>query len=312
MDDPQVTTDQAPVSQPVPASCPVLASRGDQDAIPNTAACPGKPGRKVKKTSLIQKPVTSEMVQANQSSSLKSSGPKTARGTARSSRNAFKHGAFAKVSPAYMVELGEKPAEFKRLRKSLPRTFQPEDAFEATLVDDMAELRWRLARLKRAEAATLLKRRWEFETECASAPYLENKGTERRVSYFKRGLSASPDSRFQCECIVRALVAVRDALRAKSLDKNMEPSLRNVYGADPSWLGSCLLGTYKFLRDSQKEMAPAEFDRQRESLVNLIEGEIVSFQKLLDLIVERDAAVTGYMRDAALLPSQEGVAKIVR
>lgn len=64
-----------------------------------------------------------------------------------------------------MKELGENPADFKRLRDSLWRAFEPCDAFEEMLVEDMVELRWRRRRLLRAEAGILASKKRKFEID---------------------------------------------------------------------------------------------------------------------------------------------------
>lgn len=115
--------------------------------------------------SLIQKKTTPRLQAANRANSLKSTGPQTKLGKARSSRNALKYGVFARLPEASMKELGEDPAAFEQLSESLRQARCPRDGFEQMLVEDLAEIRWRRQRLVRAEAGILATKRREFEIE---------------------------------------------------------------------------------------------------------------------------------------------------
>jgi hypothetical protein len=58
-----------------------------------------------------------------------------------------------------MRALDEQAEEFESLRKALHDSLKPQDGFEAILIDDMADIHWRLRRMLRAEAAQLAKQR---------------------------------------------------------------------------------------------------------------------------------------------------------
>jgi hypothetical protein len=75
--------------------------------------------------SLIQKKTTPRLHAPNHANSLKSTGPQTKLGKVRSSRNAIKHGVFARLPVASMKELGEDPAAFEQLRIPSPSSLPP-------------------------------------------------------------------------------------------------------------------------------------------------------------------------------------------
>jgi hypothetical protein len=93
----------------------------------------------------------------NQKSPLpkKSTGPRTPQGKKRSSQNARKHGLFANASFYWdaAIALGEDPRDFQRLLKRLVEARRPADALEMALVEDIALLIWKKARLDRGELA---------------------------------------------------------------------------------------------------------------------------------------------------------------
>lgn len=76
-----------------------------------------------------------------------STGPKSHLGKARSRRNAVKHGLTANLIP------GEKPGEFRALRKALAVDFAA--TMERELLDQLAGLLWRQRRYPVVEAALL-------------------------------------------------------------------------------------------------------------------------------------------------------------
>jgi hypothetical protein len=86
---------------------------------------------------------TEKQNEANRINAEKSTGPLTDEGKQRSSQNALKHGLLAKRS----VIPGEDPAEFDALVTWFENTFNPSNAYEASLVRQMADAGWRLKRM---------------------------------------------------------------------------------------------------------------------------------------------------------------------
>jgi hypothetical protein len=86
---------------------------------------------------------------ANQGNAQLSTGPRTEEGKARSSQNSLKHGVFAKT----IVLPGESQEEFDALLAGLRKDHKPEGETESNLVRGLAEIQWRLNRLRRYEAA---------------------------------------------------------------------------------------------------------------------------------------------------------------
>jgi hypothetical protein len=91
--------------------------------------------------------VTEAKVHANRLNALKSTGPTTEAGKARSRLNAVRHGLYA----AAVVLPGEDPAEFAWLRREYIVALKPQDALELTLVDRIVGAAWRLRRVADAE-----------------------------------------------------------------------------------------------------------------------------------------------------------------
>jgi hypothetical protein len=94
---------------------------------------------------------TQAQILANRRNALRSTGPRTVEGKSKSSGNALKHG----LSAAFAVLANENQQEFDELIADYQRTFAPTNSYESFLVEEMAQARWRLARVRRLEAALI-------------------------------------------------------------------------------------------------------------------------------------------------------------
>jgi hypothetical protein len=84
---------------------------------------------------------------ANRLNAQKSTGPRTAEGKARSSRNAITHGVFCED----LLLESEDLMALETLREDVAHQMQPRNAVEAELVEQYLSAAWRLKRLRRAE-----------------------------------------------------------------------------------------------------------------------------------------------------------------
>lgn len=87
-------------------------------------------------------PRTLAQQEASRNNGNKSRGPVTAEGKARVSQNGTTHGIYSKR----VVVKGEDQGAFDLLHGSLIAQWQPVNDYEANLITDIAEARWRLAR----------------------------------------------------------------------------------------------------------------------------------------------------------------------
>ena len=88
---------------------------------------------------------TEAQINANRRNALKSTGPRTPEGKARSAQNALKHG-LAAISPHAFLAVEDKPA-FERLLAGYMRIYNPQHADEVDLLVDAAYCKWRQQRL---------------------------------------------------------------------------------------------------------------------------------------------------------------------
>jgi len=94
---------------------------------------------------------STEQIKANRLNALKSTGPRTIEGKARSSRNALTHGLTAQE----IVIPGEDLAAYQSFEQQLVDDLHPNGSCELDLVERLAATFWRLRRIPRFEAALL-------------------------------------------------------------------------------------------------------------------------------------------------------------
>ena len=92
-----------------------------------------------------------KQIAANRRNAKKSTGPRTARGKAVSSRNAVKHGLYCRDLIIDSPKLKEDPAEYQNLLESLFDDLRPKGKIQKALVHIIAECLWRQERALNAE-----------------------------------------------------------------------------------------------------------------------------------------------------------------
>ena len=92
---------------------------------------------------------TAAQITANQNNAAHSTGPKTPEGKTAAARNSTKHG----LAGAFTVLPYEDQDEFDVLLACLRDEFQPANEHESFLIGQLAQSRWRLARIQRIETA---------------------------------------------------------------------------------------------------------------------------------------------------------------
>lgn len=91
--------------------------------------------------------ISAEKQHANERNAQHSTGPRTAEGKARSSRNATRHGLFSRQ----LLLPGEDAAALLAMREGLLRRLNPRDELERQIVQHYIACAWKLQRLQSAE-----------------------------------------------------------------------------------------------------------------------------------------------------------------
>jgi len=96
-------------------------------------------------------------IEANRRNAVKSTGPKTDAGKARSRMNALRHG----LTAAQAVLPHEDEDDYEKLREGMLESYAPADTAELAIVEELVNAYWRLLRLHRVE-----NRYWEQLRGC--------------------------------------------------------------------------------------------------------------------------------------------------
>jgi hypothetical protein len=88
-----------------------------------------------------------KQIEANRRNALKSTGPKSEEGKAKSSMNALRHGLTAEQA----VLPHENEDDYEKFREGMLESYAPEDSAELAIVEELVNANWRLLRLHRVE-----------------------------------------------------------------------------------------------------------------------------------------------------------------
>ncbi len=158
------------------------------------------------------KPVSPRRLAANRANARKSTGPRTPRGKAVSSRNARKPGLLAR-NVVIADDLDEAESDFDALLRGLTARLAPDGPFETLLVERIALCYWRLARAARFECRAVADAR---QDELAPLSELQRQFT---------GRPADPDRH-----IIPARASLDALLRYESLvDRQLHRALAHFH-----------------------------------------------------------------------------------
>ena len=118
---------------------------------------------------------------ANRKNALKSTGPKTPEGKARSAMNALKHGILSRK----LLLPDEDQAAFEEFRTSLMGRLDFEGEMEALLADRVVAAAWRLRRMQAAEVSILVQERvnWSGEDRGLGYAFMRGDAVNRLCRY---------------------------------------------------------------------------------------------------------------------------------
>jgi hypothetical protein len=253
-------------------------------------------------------------IAARQANCRKSTGPRTAPGKKRTRLNALKHGVYTQAQSFYasMVELGEDPKGFLHLLRSLIAARQPADAVEMMLIEDIAVLEWKKARLDRAESGK------QAESLAALLADRRHKAVEvgrdtRNVSQaevLRDGLRRVLNSTAKFEELLTDLNIVLRWVKERNPSAEGEQMLLAIYGDEPSLRGVQIFDMFhQLIQPAAPSVASEAAWKDLEMLINT---EIRDVMEEYQLYLEEHVQVSRAQRDAALAPTPNEWHVIIR
>ncbi len=258
--------------------------------------------------SLIKREPSLAQSSASQANSLCSTGPRSERGQAISSRNLPKPRRFSEVVARSMEALGERPADFEQMHKALVEAMEPRDGWEVAWVQDVAILRWRLERLQRAEVGILAVRKQklagERKRESMPASGAADLGQRHQVSLV--GFTGLPDSPWKFQQVIQFLHQLRDLVWVGDFEKDGGVYFDVLYGKNPGAVGATLRGRFEGLCTREAEKKVPEGDHEQIALIEGVDQEIENYEQKQALYAAEHREEDPVREDAdLLLPSQQ-------
>ena len=244
----------------------------------------------------------------------KATGPRTAEGKMRVSQNARKHGLYANASFFWdsAIALGEDPREFERLLKGLVLARQPANTLETVLVEDIALLIWKKARLDKAEAAVqvcnLHKHDLERRKQFIQVGREMSDTSESEVR--EKGLRKTLDAPGKFEQVLSFLENLMEMVEMNDFSLNMQEALRALYGTDPTLRGATLYNYYFKL--SQMKRGDPQLEEAKNLMAARLAEEIADVGLEYELFLHEHVESTRAARAAATAPSHAQWAAIIR
>jgi hypothetical protein len=252
---------------------------------------------------------------ARRKNSRKSTGPRTCRGKRHSRRNARKHGLYSDVQyfcQEAAIELGEDPGQFRRLYLGLLEARPPADALEQVLVEDIAVLIWKKARLERSESAVQVcnVRKHARERRRQYRQVGQDGTTMSQAEMLEKGLRVTLDAPGKFEKVLEMLGMLEDMTERNEFSDDMHRLLLALYGQQPTVRGAGLLNGFVKLRKLRQE--GQDFGTTK----TVFEMEVVQeTQEVLgeyELFLHEHVENTRAARIAAAAPSHAQWAAIIR
>jgi hypothetical protein len=258
--------------------------------------------------SLMKRALSPAQSRASQANSLRSTGPRSERGKAVSSRNSLKPRPFSEVVARSMQALGERPADFEQTHKALAAAMEPRDGWEAAWVQDIAILRWRLERLQRAEVGILAVRKQklagERKRESLPASGVADLGLRMKIPAL--GFTGLPDSPWKFQQVIEFLHQMRNMVRYGCLEADGVIYFNLLYGKNPGAVGATLRGRFEALSKNYVEGKFQDGSDDHKLLVAGVDQEIENYEQKQALYAAEHREDDPVRGDAdLLLPSQE-------
>ena len=213
-----------------------------------------------------------------------STGPRTAAGKQRSSRNALKSGIFSK----FPILKSESRAAYQSVLNGLRQDLQPKGTLEAALVESLAVILWRKRRLLQAESAEISRERIFRDLDAYETQQVELWDRYRAGEIAGGMLRPSPNPLLVREAI-GILTKMRDHIKESGFDQNIDSFLlKKLYGIDHN--GEPPAGVYRqfatlllLTTKARNQNEPGVVDTLKNGMIDYlnIELEYLESQELL-------------------------------
>ncbi len=251
-------------------------------------------------------------IAANRSNALKSTGPRSPAGKARSRLNALQHGCYAQRARVMMQGLGEDPRENEALLDELLEAYRPANAAERMLVEDIAALRLQRRRSDRAQAAkqACALERLELDRRRRLLELRRDSPPVPFILLESAGVRSAPDCAGKFQMMRDYLQAVLTSVENRQFSRDRADMLRAVYGRAPQKRALEIIAEYEGLLESPP--ADSDADAEVEILRMKLQQEMCTVADEFDLYVQEQMEVSPARQDASLAPGDPDWKLLIR
>lgn len=264
-------------------------------------------------------PLSDMELSARRRNALKSTGPRTAAGKRRVSRNALKYGLYSQSwsDAEKMFDLGEDPREFEAFVTELIAALEPADAVERMLAQDVATLAWKKRRLDRAQAGLQLHNLELLELERHRQALQLGRDTPDllQAEVLKVGLRRASKSPANFGEILSHLDLLSHAVEEEDFSEDAGPIFTGLYGESPTLRGAQIIHLYERFQSEDEPATPEEREENQALRACL---KIALLEEKRDVIEEyalymqENVNVSPALRDATLAPTNPGWQTLIR
>jgi hypothetical protein len=258
--------------------------------------------------------LTPQRLAANRQNAQHSTGPRTAEGKKRSSRNSRQHGLYSNARFFWdaAIALGEDPREFERLLNGLVEARLPADTLEMVLVEDIALLIWKKARLDRAESAVQVcnLQKHDLERRKLFIQVGREISDSLQSEVREKGLRTTLDAPGKFEQVLSILDILVEMVEKNDFSPNMQEFIRALYGVEPTMRGAGFFNNY--FRLTEMQPGNEEFEEAKALLRARLAEEISDVVQEYELFLHEHVENSRAARLAATAPSHAQWAAIIR
>ncbi len=264
--------------------------------------------------SLIKREASPAQSSASRANSLHSTGPRSERGKAISSRNLRKVRPFSRTVARSLAAIGETPRDFEQMHQALADAMAPRDGWEAAWVQDIAILRWRLERLQRAEAGVVALRRRKLvhQRRRATAPPTGSAALELNSLVGFCGFTGLPDSTTKFQQVIAILTQLRDLVRIEELEEDASLYFSLLYGKAVGPHAAILKSHFESTAEKWKQGDSEAAAAARKSMAAELNREIADWEQLQSLYAVEHLEADPLREDAELLLPPQELDEIIR
>jgi hypothetical protein len=251
---------------------------------------------------------------ASRTNGRKSKGPVTEHGKAMVRASAGKHWRRAEGIRELMPALGEDPADFDQVRDGLYRCIRPQDAFEEMVVDDLAEIHWRLRRMLRGEAAEQargrresMRRQDELDARFESGKFHDLE----RSTIPTMGFVGLEDSPVKFRRILEILRTLADLVRYGGFQGEVVVFLQQLYGYNPSERAVKVMNIYDRCYKERDSADEAQTAANQAAFQEAVADEIAWFEKRAANHLQARAELRAPVIESGLLNVQADLGKVM-